>query len=251
MTGRSARETRAASLVPVHRAAARFAVSAPIATIRVPPRPFVGEREMREPVRRRSLRRGADTSDPVVQSALPPIAIPSPITTFEGLNNQDNASVLGLYIVPPDTNGDVGPNHYVQTVNLLFRVYNKSGTALTAPLPMSALFASLGGICSTQDDGDPIVLYDPLADRWLLSQFAVATPAHQCVALSRSGDPAGSYFLYDFVMPNSKFNDYPKFGVWPDAYYMSDNQFDPNFQGAGVFAFERSKMLAGDPSASY
>lgn len=206
---------------------------------------------MREPRRKRQLRRGPDGADPVVQGLAPLEAIPAPLASFEGLSNQDNFTQYGGYVVPPDTVGDVGPNHYVQAVNLLFRVFDKSGTALTAALPMSTLFAAIGGPCATQDDGDPIVLYDPLADRWLLTQFAVATPAHQCFAISRTGDPAGAYFLYDFVMPNNKFNDYPKFGVWPDAYYMSDNQFDPDFQGAGVFALDRAKMLAGDPGASY
>ncbi len=188
-----------------------------------------------------------------MQSVAPPAAIPSPLTSFEGLNSQDNFGFYGGYIVPPDTVGDVGPNHYVQAVNVLFRVYSKSGTSLMGPLPISTLFGSLGGPCAATDDGDPIVLYDPLADRWLVSQLAFTnlSPPHQCIALSRTGDPTGSWFLYDFAMPNSKLNDYPKFGVWPDAYYMSDNQFNPNFQGAGVFAFNRSKMLAGDPSASY
>ncbi|HMA18028.1 MAG TPA: carboxypeptidase-like regulatory domain-containing protein, partial [Thermoanaerobaculia bacterium] len=208
---------------------------------------------MHEPERKRVLRRGPDTVDPVVQSVAPQASIPAPLTGFEGLNNQDNFDQYGGYVVPPDTVGDVGRNHYVQAVNLLFRVYDKSGNALTVPLPISTLFSTLGGPCSNHDDGDPVVLYDPLADRWLISQLAFQnlSPPHQCVALSRTADPAGSWFLYDFTMPNTKLNDYPKFGVWPDAYYMSDNQFDPNFQGAGVFAFNRGKMLAGDPSASY
>jgi hypothetical protein len=192
----------------------------------------------------------------VVQTVAPPVAIPSPLGSFEGLNSQDNFNQYGGYVLPPDTVGDVGPSHYVQAVNLLFRVYDKSGVAQTAPLPMSALFAPLGGLCSTSDDGDVIVVYDPLADRWLLSQFVVATPAHQCVALSQTGDPTGSYSLYDFPMPNTKFNDYPKFGVWSDAYYMSDNQFSDitpsaTWEGAGAFAFDRAKMLAGDPNAGY
>ncbi len=205
---------------------------------------------MREPVRRHDLRRGADVADPVVQSAPGPQAIPAPLASFEGINNQENATVVGLYVVPPDTVGDVGPNHYVQAVNLLFRVFDKSGTSLLGPLPMSSLFANLGGICSTTDDGDPIVLYDPLADRWLLTQFADASPAHQCVALSRTGDPTGAWFLYDFTMPNAKFNDYPKLGVWPDGYYMR-RQPAPGLPGRGVFAFDRAKMLEGDPSAGY
>jgi len=168
------------------------------------------------------------------------------------MNNKDNFDTYGGYVFPPDTVGDVGPNHYVQAVNLLYEVFDKSGTSLMGPLPISTLFSTLGGPCSTNDDGDPIVLYDPLADRWLISQFVLGlNPTRQCIAISRTGDPTGSYFLYDFGMPNSKDNDYPKFGVWPDAYYMSDNQFNPSFAGAGVFAFDRTKMLAGDPTAGY
>jgi uncharacterized repeat protein (TIGR01451 family) len=118
---------------------------------------------------------------------------------------------------------------------------------------MSSLFAGSAGPCATRDDGDPIVLYDHLADRWLISQLAAAAPiSHECIAISQTGDPSGSYFVYDFPMPNAKFNDYPKFGVWPDGYYMTDNQFLAEvFAGAGVFAFDRAKMLAGDPAASF
>jgi subtilisin-like proprotein convertase family protein len=189
--------------------------------------------------------------DPVVQATLPPPLTPSATRTFEGISNEDNFNVLGFRVVPPDTNGDVGPNDYVQTINLLFEVFTKTGTPRLGPITISSLFAGFGGPCET-DDGDPVVLYDPLADRWLLSQFSTAGPPfHQCVALSQTGDPTGSYFRYDFVMPGDKFNDYPKFGVWPDAYYMTDIQFLSSFAGGGVFAFDRTRMLAGDPTASY
>lgn len=191
--------------------------------------------------------------------ALPTLNMPAPTTSFEGLSNADNIAVHGLPlgVLPPDPNGDVGPNHYVQSVNLLFRVFQKDGAPVTAPLKLSSLFAGFPGTtCATQDDGDPIVLYDHLADRWFISQIAfdaLTSPiSHQCIAVSQTGDPSGAYFVYDFPMPNAKFNDYPKFGVWPDAYYMTDNQFDAGvFAGVGVFAFDRVKMLAGDPTASF
>ncbi len=195
-------------------------------------------------------------ADPVVQMFAPTLAAPSPSLTFNGINNLDNANAFGFRVLPPDTNGDVGPNHYVQIVNLLFRVYNKSGTPLTAPLKLSSLFAALGGICSTNDNGDPVVLYDPLADRWLLSQFAFQTgfppPYHECIAISKTPNPTGAYFLYDFVTPGNEFPDYPKLGVWPDGYYMTVNQFTNGgpFNGTGAYAFDRKKMLLGNPSAS-
>ena len=193
-----------------------------------------------------------------MQSSLPAIDVISPpILTFEGLSNFDNQSVLGLSVLPPDPNGDVGPNHYVQVTNLLVRVFDKSGAPLTPAFRMSSLFASIGGPCFTGDDGDPIVLYDQLADRWLVSQFALPNgssnpPYHQCIAISQSGDPTGAYFVYDFVMPGNNLNDYPKFGVWPNSYFMTDNQFLNGglFSGAGVFAFDRQSMLRGE-AASY
>lgn len=196
------------------------------------------------------------TEDPVAQVTAPETLVPSPSLFFSGLNSDDNAAAFGSRVMPPDTVGDVGPNHYVQMVNNLFRVYDKAGNPLTAKLTLGSLFATISGACANRNDGDPIVLYDPLADRWLLSQFCtVANPFnHQVIAISKTSDPAGAYYLYDFVMPNNKFNDYPKFGVWPDGYYMTDNQFNQAgtaFLGAGAFAFDRAKMLAGDPTAGY
>ncbi len=181
-------------------------------------------------------------------------------TQFDALTSQDNSDVFGGRVFPPDTNLDVGPTQIVEAVNLLVRVYDKSGTPLTDRFRMSQIFSTLGGICSTDDDGDPVVLYDPLADRWMLTQFAYSTSpgsgqyvTHECIAVSQSGDATGSYWAYDFYGPNtSVFGDYPHLGVWPDGYYMTTNQFTTNFsawRGGGVFAFERAKMIAGDPSA--
>ena len=164
--------------------------------------------------------------------------------SFDGLGN-----VTGS--VPPDTNGDVGPNHYVQTVNVAMAIWDKEGNELLAPTAISDLWTGFGGICETNDNGDPIVLYDSAADRWLISQFAFEsgfTNNHQCIAISQTGDPTGAYFLYDFLYDNVKFNDYPHFGVWTDGYYMGVNQFSPNFSGGGVVAYERDAMLVGAPA---
>lgn len=176
-------------------------------------------------------------------------------TSFEGMSIFDTIA-LGQGFLPPDTVGDVGPNHYVQNVNVTWRVFNKAGVPQTPVMSLGALWATIPGPCAGSEDGDPIVLYDSYADRWLISQFCtVANPNnHQLIAISTTPDPTGSYYLYDFMMPNNKFNDYPKFGVWPDGYYMTDNQFNQAgtaFLGAGAFAFDRAKMLAGDPTASF
>src|SRR5256885_1862986 len=188
-----------------------------------------------------------------------PLVMPTPALTFEGLSSQDNVNAYaGGTVMPPDTNGAVGLTQFVETANILFQIYDKTGNPLIAGgRKYSQLFSAINDPCSTKNDGDPVVLYDQLADRWLISQFCVsiANPNnHQLIAVSKTGDATGAYFLYDFMMPNNKFNDYPKFGVWPDGYYMTDHQFNQagnTFLGAGAFAFDRQKMLIGDPTASF
>ena len=183
--------------------------------------------------------------------------MPGPIVSFEGLNNEDNFAVFGGRVTPPDTDGAVGPTQYVEQVNILVRIYDKIGNPLIPPTPLSVLFGGLGGTCAAVDRGDPVVVYDPLADRWILSQFAYTAtstpPYHECVAVSTSGDATGSYYVYDFVTPGAEFPDYPKLAVWPDAYYMTVHQFTngASFNGSGVYALDRNKMLAGDPTASF
>jgi hypothetical protein len=200
--------------------------------------------------------KGRETSnpnvvDPVVQIAAPTAGMPSVGVSFEGI---DIAGGCGGCL-PPDPNGAVGPNHYVQMVNTSFAVYNKTtGAVMTGPTKINQLWSvTPNSECAQRNDGDPIVVYDQLADRWLLSQFtSSAAPNYaQCIAVSTSPDPAGSYYLYEFDESPTVFHDYPKIGVWPDAYYMSSNEFPANSQtnsGAGAFAFERAKMLAGQPA---
>ena len=160
-------------------------------------------------------------------------------------------------VAPPDTTGDVGPNHYVQWVNLRYAIYTLTrgtsneitGFNLAPGFPKNGnvVWQGFGGRCQSDNDGDPIVQYDQLADRWILTQFAVSgTPYTQCVAVSTSPDPTGTYFRYAFSYDRS-FNDYPKMGVWPDAYYISYNMFrnGRSFTGNTVCALERAQMLLG------
>src|ERR1043166_3626742 len=175
--------------------------------------------------------------------------IPSPIVTFEGVPVQSSA--------PPDTNGAVGPNDYVETVNTLVRVFDKNGNPRGPAFKLSTLFAALGGVVASTDNGDPVVLYDRIANRWLISQFAFISqttpPFPQAIAISKTGDPTGAYWVYDFITPGADFPDYPKFGVWSDEYYYTDRQFTNGgpYNGFGCFAFDRAKMLVGDSSATY
>ncbi len=142
---------------------------------------------------------------------------------------------------PPDTVGDVGPNHYVQMINnsssSRVTIYNKNtGAVITGPALLSAL-APAGDPCRT-GAGDPIVLHDQLANRWLLSEFA-GSGNNLCVYVSTGADPGGTYRFYRFQTPN--FPDYPKYAVWPDAYYVSTNETG----GPAVYALDRTRMLAG------
>lgn len=164
-------------------------------------------------------------------------ATPTPTLSFDGQSDDDNAVILGGRIVPPDTNGDVGATHYVQTINLLMAVYRKSdGVRIFGPVGVNSLWAGFGGICQTNNDGDPTVLYDDAANRWVISQFAIGADGHQCVAVSTTGDPTGSYYRYDFVVSPGKFNDYPKMGIWSDGYYITANQFAASYEGSQLTA---------------
>ena len=147
---------------------------------------------------------------------------------------------------PPDTNGDIGPNHYVQIVNSSFAVFNRSGTVLFGPTLINTLWQGFGGSCETSTDGDPIVKYDKRADRWVISQFSVsAAPYLECIAVSKTADPLGAYYRYAFAFSDT--NDYPKLGIWPDGYYFSFNMFDANNNSLGgeICALDRAAMLAG------
>jgi hypothetical protein len=164
------------------------------------------------------------------------------VTTFPGVG-------LGNYAItadPPDTVGSVGTTQYVQWVNTGFAVFDKSnGNMVLGPLDGNLIWTGFGGNCENFNDGDPIVLFDKTARRWLLTQFAVTQPPFsQCVAVSTSEDATGTYARYEFQFQD--FNDYPKFGVWPDGYYGTFNMFRGNaFLGSKVCAFERAKMLDG------
>ncbi|HZE88582.1 MAG TPA: HYR domain-containing protein, partial [Verrucomicrobiae bacterium] len=167
----------------------------------------------------------------------------SPATSL--LASFDGAPATG--VLPPDVDGDVGPNHYIQVVNSAFTILDKQGNVLAGPSNINGLFTGAGGPCETNNDGDPDVRYDPLADRWVIHQFVAFTDF--CVAVSRTADPvAGGWFLYDFPTSGVS-NDYPKLGVWPDAYYAGSQRGYPG-SGSDAWAFDRALMLGGSPATS-
>ncbi len=163
---------------------------------------------------------------------------------FAGVGNGDYG--FAPQYSPPDTVGAVGLTQYVQWVNVAFAVFDKSSGALVyGPAAGNTIWQGFGGACETDNAGDPIVQYDKLANRWILTQFtAAATPYLQCVAVSTTSDALGTYNRYAFDY-GSVFPDYPKLGVWPDAYYVTFNMFTSTFQGGRVCAYDRAAMLAG------
>jgi hypothetical protein len=235
-------------------AAVKHDVSAPLSML-AKQVPASGEAEKEVPIkvppRLPGREKPADAGpDPLRQRAAAGAATPPPLLSFEGISDDDNGRIVGFRVVPPDTQGDVGRGEYVQWVNLLMAVYDKrTGNRIFGPAAGNSVWTGFGGICESNNDGDPIVLYDHLADRWMISQFAIGADGHQCIAVSTTPDPTGSYFRYDFLVTRRGLNDYPKFGVWPDGYYMTVNEFTPGFAGASVVAFEREKMIAGEPAS--
>src|SRR5205809_4857586 len=207
----------------------------------------------------RAQSKGYKSGDAALQALSAALAIPSPLANFEGLSNQDNFNIFGFRVNPPDPNGEVGPNNYVEIINLVFAVYDKAGNKLLGPIDTGTLWSNFAVPDCTDPSGDPVVLYDQFEDRWLLSQFTTSglddptKPFWNCVAVSTTGDPTGTYYRYAFETTSDGifyFPDYPKYGLWRNSYILTTREFGPTVEyGIGVYALERDKMLAGDPNA--
>ena len=164
---------------------------------------------------------------------------------------------------PSDAVLAVGPNHIVSWVNNQFAIFDKTGTMLTAPVFSKILFEGIGNLCESFSRGDPMLQYDSMADRWFFSEFSfgvsggsIAAPYLQCVAISTTNDPTGSFHIYTISFGSTApdgFNDYGKLGIWNDAYYTSYNIFEGSpagdNSGVALCASDRTKMLVGDPTA--
>lgn len=160
--------------------------------------------------------------------------------------------------VPPDTNGDLSPIHYIQWLNTRWAVFDKAtGARITASAAGNSFWAGFGGRCQTTNAGDPIALWDDKAERWVMSQFTTGATASQCFAISSTSDPLGTYYRYEFIWPADHFGDYPHIGIWHDAsgqqnaYTLVTHEFNTAgsaFHGAAFTALDREKMLAGQPA---
>ena len=179
------------------------------------------------------------------------IDIPSPSVNFEGIPAEANIPILGGLPIPPDPDGDVGPNHYVEMVNTAWAVYSKTGTLLLGPLSLASIWAGFEVPDCEDNSGDPIVVHDQQANRWILTQFTTLGPNYyNCVAISTGPNPTGSYYRYAFST-GVNFPDYPKYGVWRNTYVATTREFAPDdsFAGIGVYGLERARMLNGNPAA--
>lgn len=179
--------------------------------------------------------------DPVIQDFFGSILSDTSIVNVNGLG--------AAGAVPPDTYGEAGLNHFFQVTNTSYAIYNKTGSIILGPIANSSIWS---GMPNNSNGGDAVVAFDEQANRWLFAQLSYpngsSTPPYlEMIAVSQTPDPTGSWYRWEYTFTD--FPDYPKFGVWPDGYYMSYNKFSPYYSGAGVAAFDRAAMLAGDANA--
>jgi len=163
----------------------------------------------------------------------------APLSTTVNVDGENSSAGYD----PLDPNGMVGPNHYVQAINSNYQVFDKTGAALTASIDLATLFPG------SLDDGDPVVMYDKFADRWVITEF-LCPGGGNCTkllfAVSKTPDPTGAYYLYTFEPDANDYADYPKYSIWSDGYYETCN-----CDIQKVTVYERAKMLLGDPTAGF
>jgi hypothetical protein len=241
-----------------------FDISPPLTELAAIPLPAQVEQQLPElPLPPwRILRSGQP--DPVTQVAPASRNLAGPLAPLAPATGFNFEAIPGVHLdgFPPDNNGSVGNDQYVETVNTRYQVWSlnratHTATSVLGPSNINTLWAGFGGACQAQNSGDPVVLYDKVANRWLISQFTSSVSGgfyYQCVAISTTANAAGTYARYAFAVPNGNFGDYPKYGVWTDAYYVMAHNFvntSGGYVAACFGAMNRTKMLAGDPTATW
>jgi len=245
------------SYTPVVSQSAYSDVSPPLSEIAIPPKGASSHHQWKNKLVENKFKdknfKNLDNAlpkgeDPAWQKEFGSRGISPPVQNFEGTRNSDNG-IPSEWISPPDTDGDVGTNHYFQMCNVIFQIFDKSGTSLLGPLDNSTIWDGFIGAWTGTNDGDPIVLYDEQADRWLVSQFCVNASNGtywELVAISTTADPTGSYYRYAFQF--TSYPDYPKFGIWRDGYYIMV-QHGTAAGNVTAASFNRSQMIAGNATA--
>jgi len=208
----------------------------------------------------RKIVKKSQKADPVVQTTVPGnlkregLLMPSPLSHFAGMNFNQNGAGW-----PPDTCGDVGINYYVQAVNVSIGIYNKSTGSVVSTTTFDDFFegsAVTGTPCDEDNMGDPIVLYDQYAQRWIIFDFAWSGSndgSWFSIAASKTSDPTGEWWLYAYHADNTLVNDYPKGGVWNDGIYITANmfQFTGSFQHAKIWVLNKSDLYNGTLTVQY
>ncbi|MEI8006795.1 MAG: T9SS type A sorting domain-containing protein [Bacteroidota bacterium] len=192
------------------------------------------------------------------QTYQPQIVVDRTLQNYQGTSSLD--SLLLSYdgingsgsLYPPDTDGDVGTNNYFQVVNSVYAIYDKAGNKLLGPALNSSIFS---GLPHNSNDGDAVVLYDEVSDRWIFTQFSLPTfpngPFWEMVAVSSTNDPLGTWNRYQFQFTDMP--DYPKLGVWPDGIYMTANRFSSgstSYLGTLACCFDKAAMYAASSTAN-
>lgn len=147
--------------------------------------------------------------------------------SFDGISVNEGGGAT-----PPDPSGAAGPNHYVNAVNSVVKIFDKSGNTLAGPTPLGTFLGN------GSNNGDPIVMYDHLADRFFVSQFQTSNNA-LIIGVSDTPDPTGAYNVYEFAL--DAFPDYPHYSIWPDGYYLTANKNSGN----SVYVIDRDVMING------
>jgi hypothetical protein len=194
--------------------------------------------EMPEPGHNRPLPPGPPGEDTVVQNTYLPSVHITNVLSFDAVREDENNAQV------PDTNGAVGTAQFVEITNFDYAVYDKTGKNLLPPTNTNTIFSGFGGRCENTDPGDPVVIWDKLADRWVLTYFNYGGNYALCIAVSTSSDATGTYNRYEYDY--NALPDYPKYSVWPDAYYSTSNI---NGGAAEPCAYDRSAMLTGATAA--
>ncbi len=199
------------------------------------------EKEVKNHFRKSQQKFAENYVDPAIQrfNGLT-ILTDTTIQNFDGGNNTQG-------VLPPDTHGDVSSTVYFQDVNMHFSIFDKSGNLLLTASNSTVW----NGMPNNHNGGDGVVNYDEQADRWLFTQLSyIGNQNWQMVAVSQTSDPTGSWYRWVYSF-GSTLPDYPKWGVWPDGYYMACNRFanGSSYSGIGANAFDRVAMLSGDPNA--
>jgi hypothetical protein len=207
---------------------------------------------------------GRRATDSVRQTRPGPApSAPEELLQFDGATYNDNLPFFKSVFPPPDANGAAGPDHYFQVINQVLRIFDKSGGLVLGPLPTFSVWSGFGGPCESANVGTALVRYDTAAGRWFLTQSGFEpsdATTHQCIAVSTSADPTGTYNRYDFAIDPSSIATSGRIGIWPEAYYLTVNQFKGLADaGFGYYAFDRAAILAGaaatyqyaDPGATH